>query len=313
MKSVIVLLILVTAAACSAREPAEAVRFLDAHSHFVLPGLSPDDEIALFRSAGVAGVVIMHPDPEVLLSVAGRNSGYVIPFISIARLPDMQGLRLGADTAGILEDLHDAGSVCGFGEIPTRIQPPTEASDALALQNPFREAIYELAAVRGVPVNMHVDLNSPELIEAVGAIAASHRGMPMILAHAGWGAGPDIIEGLLAAHPNIYTDLSIRLDPRNGWGDPPVPRPDGPNTLSVLDEAGALQGAWRDLMERYPDRFLFAMDITGSGGGGREQRIGELLALATKAFEGLSEATRAAVAHGNLERLLADCPSLRGG
>lgn len=277
--------------------PRDQVPYIDAHSH-LLTVISPDEEIALFRKAGLAGVVIMYPDIEALEGVATRNRGYVIPSASVARTAQAAGLRLGPDTATVLGRLQGQGAICGFGELPTRFAPNPYPSDAASITAPERRAIYALAAARGVPVSAHVSLETPETIAAVEAMAAAYPAMPLILAHAGWGADADLIGRLMAAHPNLYADLSIRLDPT---------RADNPNlALSILTPDGALEPEWRAVIERFPGRFLFAMDITESQ---RHGRMSELLAAARTAFAPLAPEVEAAVAHGNIQRLMRGCPA----
>ena len=75
----------------------------------------------------------------------------------------------------------------------------------------------------------------------------------------------------------------------------------------MLDANNALQPEWRRLMERYPDRFLFAMDISPTGPRGRDQRAVELADIARKALSVLLRASQEAIAHGNVEKLLQDC------
>jgi Amidohydrolase len=297
--------ILIASQAGCAQEP---INYMDAHSHLQLPGVSTAEEIAAFKNAGIAAVVIMHPEPEQLEVLASQYPGYVIPFISIARLPETAGIRLSEDSAERFAALYEAGAVCGFGEIPTRLVPATDPNDAAALLNPNRKKIYAYANAHSVPVNMHVDLNTPEVIAAFGSIAASYPSMKVILAHAGWTAGPEVVEKLLSEHPNIYVDLSIRLDPLVGFGNPPVPRPNGPNPLSILTAEGALQGPWQELVSRHADRFMFAMDVSSTGVNGRHKLIGELRADAEHAFNGLPRSAQEAIAHGNLEGLIQSCP-----
>jgi predicted TIM-barrel fold metal-dependent hydrolase len=279
------------------------VPYIDAHSHIV-SSMTPDEEIARFRRAGLAGVAIMHPDPEALQDIAARNPGYVIPFISAARTPEMRGFRLGEDTASHYAALQAAGATCGFGEIPTRLVPNPDPSDDIALTNRFRWKIYDLANARGMAVNVHVSLETPQVIAAAERIARAHPNMKLVLAHAGWVAGADVIGRLMAAHPNIYADLSVRLDPVAGWSAPGTTGPAVSNGISILDANGSLQPAWRTLLERFPDRFLFAMDITGAD---RPEQLEALLATAKVALGALPINAQHAIAHGNFERLVRGC------
>lgn len=292
-------LALAVTAAVGARAASDRVPYVDAHSH-LLTAISPDEEIALFRAAGLDGVVIMYPDVEALTRIARRNPGYVIPSVSVARTPEMKGLRLTPETPAAFARLAAKGAVCGFGELPTRYEPNPYPSDAASISAPVRERIYALAAARRLPVSIHVSLAGPEVIAAVEAVASKHPDMPLVLAHAGWVADANLIRRLMAAHPNLYADLSIRLDPA---------RPDNRNlALSILTPDGTLRPEWRALIERYPGRFLFAMDITEAD---RHGRMAELLAAARQAFAPLPREVEAAVASGNIRRLMAACASAK--
>ena len=300
--SAIALLVSAGLAGCAGMSGAAPVRYVDAHSH-VVPNMTTAQEISLFRETGVDRVVIMSPEPAVLRDFSQQGAGYVTPFVSLARLNQMTGLRLDAGSASAFAALDASGEVCGFGELPTRLEGANGVSDAVSLANPYRVAIYDLANARGLPVNIHVSLETPEVIAAVAAIVATRPAMQLILAHAGWVADAETIGRLMQAHPNLYADLSVRLDPTGGFpasGE----RPAVQNSISILQPDGTLQPEWRVLIERFPDRFMFAMDVTGME---RPVHIRELLATARKAFAPLPRDVEAALAHGNIERLIGAC------
>lgn len=289
-------------ASANAKAGAEPViRYVDAHSH-VVPAMTAAQELAMFRNAGLAGAVIMNPDPIVLAEFAKEGPGYVTPFVSLARLNQMTGLRLDANSAAAFAALDDVGSVCGFGELPTRLEGANGVADAVSLASPYRQAIYDLANTRGRPVNIHVSLETPEVIAAVEAIVATRPRMQLILAHAGWVADAATIGRLMEAHPNLYADLSVRLDPAAGLSE--AGRPEVQNGISILQADGSLRPEWRAVIERFPDRFMFAMDITGTE---RPAYIRELLATARTAFAALPPDVETALAHGNIERLIGNC------
>jgi predicted TIM-barrel fold metal-dependent hydrolase len=279
----------------SARDTAP-VRYIDAHVHLtaIMP---PAEEFAQLRAAGVARGLVMHPEPGELAAAAAGTPDFAVPFISIARTPAQRGLRLDATTAATLAAMHGRGEVCGFGEIPTRIEPRTLPNDAAALLAPDREAIYAAANRSRVPVNMHVSLASAETEAAIVSIARRFPRMPIILAHAGWETGAEVMTRLMSAHRNIHADLSIRLD---------NPRSAAPNevALSIVMPDGALKPEWRTVITRFPDRFLFGLDISGDR---RPLRIAALVADAKVTLGGLPQPVEEAVAHGNVERLIGTC------
>ncbi len=67
--------------------------------------------------------------------------------------------------------------------------------------------------------------------------------------------------------------------------------------------------AWRAVMERHPDRFLFAMDINSFGP--RYTITADLVKTGRKALASLPRPLAEAVAHGNAERLLRGCAALK--
>lgn len=161
-------------------------------------------------------------------------------------------------------------------------------------------AIYAAAAASGAPVIVHTDLADPANLAAVEAATTAYPNMHFVLAHLGWTAGPELIGRLLDAHPNLYTDVSIRFDPPGS-----LPWRNNGLDLSILTSDDTILPAWRAVIDRHPDRFLFAMDINSFGP--RYQMAVQLVDVARKALAPLPRPTQEAIAHGNGEKLLAGC------
>ena len=265
------------------------VPLLDAHTHLMIENLTADEEIALLKKAGVDRVLLMHTDPDALAALARKYPGFVIPSLSLAR-PNVKGLHLDADTGPLMLRLRQARQSCGFGEIPGFIFG----------DNPDFRSIYAAAAATGAPVNIHTDLARPENIAALEAAASAFPKAHLVLAHLGWTAGPDLIGRLLDAHPNLYTDVSIRFEPPGS-----LPWRNNGLDLSILTADRTLQPGWRAVIERHPDRFLFAMDINSFGP--RYTITDELVATARTALAPLPRRIQQAIGHANAERLLAGC------
>jgi len=274
---------------------ARNVRYIDVHSH-LFKAMPAEEEVAAFRRAGVAGVILMWPDPVPLAEAGRKNPGYVLPWLSLSAL---NGSVTSPSTGAEFIAARDKLGFCGFGELATRLAPPNpQVSDAAFVSDPNRVKIYDAAEARGTPVNMHVSLVEAETRTAVEQIVASHPHAPFIIAHGGGGIGPDVIAQLLAAHPNLHFDLSGPMSP---------PRPGAERPTAALAADGALRPEWRALFERYPDRFMWAMDVQSvdSVAG-----IPQKLAAARTAFAALPLATEEAIAHGNIERVLGGCGGL---
>ena len=273
------------------------VPYIDVHSH-LFKAMSADDEVAALRKAGIAGVILMWPDPVPLADAAKKNPGYVIPWISLSAL---QGTVVTDNTAAEFVRARDALGFCGFGEMATRLPPPNaQVSDAAFVSDPRRVKIYDAADAKGTPVNMHVSLVEPDTMAAIEKIVGSHPHAQFVIAHGGGGITAEQIGKLLAAHPNMSFDLSGPLSP---------PRPGGPaRATGALAADGSLKPDWRAVMERYPDRFMFAMDTQSVDS---VAAIPDKLAAARKAFAPLPLAIEEAIAHGNAEKMLKGCGGLK--
>ena len=297
----ILLLAALPGAARSAQNPAP-LQFVDTHSH-LLPNMSPEEEVAMLKRAGVTAVFVMSL-PEQQQDLVRRYPGFVVPFVGFARSPSATQPPLDDATLAAFGRMMDAGQACGFGETGTMMDPREEPE--VSLLSARYAKFFAMANSHHAPVAYHVDLTQPVVSDAFGRVAGQYPDMTLIMAHAGFNAGADVADRLLAAHRNIYVDVSIRLDPVNAYGDPPLAGL-GPNTRSMMDAEGMLKPDWRRVMERFPDRFMFGMDLAPTGPKGREQRAVELTDIARQALGVLPRATQETIAHGNAERLLSRC------
>jgi predicted TIM-barrel fold metal-dependent hydrolase len=264
--------------------------FFDAHTHMMVENLTPDEEVALLKKAGIAHVLLMHNEPEVIAALARKYPGFVIPSLSFTR-PTSKSVHLDENAGPLVTSLYADHAICSVGEIG--------GGSFDAASAPLR-LIYAAAAASGAPVNVHTDIGKAENLAAVEAALSTYPKMKFVLAHLGWTAGPDLIGRLLDAHPNLYTDMSIRLDPPGS-----LPWRNNGLDLSILRADNTFQPEWRALIERHLDRFLFAMDINSFG---LRYTITEVLvSTARKALAPLPQPVQEAIAHGNIERLLGGC------
>src|SRR5579872_4267390 len=141
-----------------AADTAAPLAFLDMHTHMMVEGITPDDEIARLKQAGIARVLLMHPEPEVVAAFAKKYPGFVIPALSIAR-PSVKGIHLDDKTGPLMAARYASHDICAFGEIPA-----AGFADGDAMRS-----IYGAAEASGAPVIVHTDLANPANIAAVEA------------------------------------------------------------------------------------------------------------------------------------------------
>ena len=280
-------------APCSWAADRRNVRYVDAHSH-LFESMRADEEIAAFRKAGVGGVLIMWPDPYPLRTLADQNPGYVVPMLSISADKTI----LTDDSVMTFVRARDNMGICGFGEFATRLQSNGNMSDAASISDPRRLKIYAAAEGKGTPVNMHVSLAEPETVAAYEKIVAAHPRVPFILNHGGLTAGPELLGRLLATYSNLYVELSGRLTP---------PTAAQPRPQSALTMDGSLKPEWRALIERFPDRFMFGMDVQSVES---VEGIAGRVAIARAAFAPLPQAIEEAIAYKNISRVMKGCSGL---
>jgi hypothetical protein len=285
--------LLVHAAPVALAAEARSVRYVDAHSH-LSEDTNPDELIAAFRKAGVGGVLIMWVDPYPLRRLADLNPGYVVPMLSISADKTI----LTDTTAASFVRARDGMGICGFGEFATRLLSNGGMSDAASISDLRRLKIYDAAEAAGTPVNMHVSLAEPETVAALERIVADRPHVPFILNHAGLTAGPDLLARVLATYPNVYAELSGRLTPPNAQ----QPRPQ-----SALTADGALKPEWRALFERFPDRFMWGMDVQSTASAAS---IPSRLVTARTAFASLPQAIEENIAWRNISRVMKGCSGL---
>ncbi len=266
------------------------LQFIDMHAHYMIENITPDEEIGLLQRVGISRAVFMHNNPAELAAIARKYPDFVIPSLSLTR-PRPGAVALDENTGATFKKLYDEHAVCALGEIGGGTFGPDS--------EPLRR-IYQALSETGAPVIFHIDLNKPEIVAGVEKALKDYPKMKFVLAHLGWTAGPELIGRLLDAHPNLFTDISIRADAPGSlaWRNQGL-------DLTVLQADETFQPGWRKVIDRHPDRFVFATDINSFGP--RYTIEQQLVDTARKALAPLPRRTQEAIAHGNAERLLGAC------
>jgi hypothetical protein len=262
----------------------------DAHSHVNPSNLSAERLIALARGAGLSGVILFGPS-EHTLRAQRENPEFAFPFADIPRDRRTRQLLLNEETLASLQEQLETGVMRGIGEIPWRHFPNPE--DGYPADGPIALQVYDLAASYNVPVTVHVEYEySGELERAL----EHNREVVIIWAHAG-DAQPALIGELMRKHGNLYADLSAR--------NPFFRRRLPPEEQSPTNEDGVLKAEWRSVLEEFPDRFLFGLDL---GSGDRHSIITELMEYYRTVLAQLTPETAEKIAHETAESLVGGDP-----
>lgn len=110
---------------------------------------------------------------------------------------------------------------------------------------------------RAAPVMTHWEVyNWSRDWPSFDALYAAFPGVTFIWPHAGFGSAGQV-ETVLASRPNVVVTLSKKEKDPDSVTDKNLQAELGP---AIVDECGAILADWRGLLEKYPDRFLFATD-----------------------------------------------------
>ena len=209
---------------------------IDAHSH-VPNATAVDAYVAAMKRHNVTKVVLLgvggvQKDDEAWIAAAAKKyPGIVVPGAPVADPSD-------AGVEKVAQAL-DALKARALGEVHGR-----QVSRKIDRDPASFAKLLELAAARGVPVVLHEEL-SDGAVKQLDAALAAHRKTTVIVAHGGEGP-PARIDGLLARHANLRVDLSGMHFQRKP---------------ALATESGPLDPAWKQVIEKHPDRFLMGVDV----------------------------------------------------
>ncbi len=245
---------------------------IDAHSHYTADDariLPPEDVPAILDAAGVRRLAVTAAPPELAQKLYAHAPGRVIPLLGV--------YGEGVDKANWLQDADlpekaaarlATGRWAGIGELHLF------AADA---NNPVYAELVRLAERHKLVLLIHGDA------EVVNRTFELAPGVRVLWAHLGTAPRPDILARMLARHPQLWIDTSVR-DERIA--------PDG----RLLPE-------WRALFLRHPDRFLVAVDAFSSN---RWRHYGEVAGQIRAWVEPLPAELKRKLLHDNAARLFAE-------
>jgi predicted TIM-barrel fold metal-dependent hydrolase len=219
---------------------APAAPFADVHLHYNWDqeeATSPQEAVQHLKANGVVlGVVSGVPSPRAL-KLREAGGAWIIPLFSPythhrGRLDWHRDPQVVDKARRALE----SGRFHGIGEVHFI------AGAGPAWDNPVFQGLLDLAREHDVPVLIHTESSSHDYFEPV---CRSHPEVRFQWAHAGTRLGPEEVGQLMAACPNVWTELSARDPQRYG-------------AFAAAD--GELQPGWRALFERFPERFMTGSD-----------------------------------------------------
>lgn len=253
---------------------------IDAHSHYTATdaeALSPADIVATLDAAGVSRIVVTGTPPEVAQRLHRHAPDRVLPFLGVyASAFDKATWMHDAQLPQRVQQQLATGHWVGIGELHLF---------ARDVHSPVFEALVGLAVARGLMLMIHGDT---EVIDRVFALAPTAR---VLWAHLGTVPVPDLVDDSLSRHRDraLWVDTSVR-DERIAPG-------------------GVLLDEWRSLFERYPGRFVVAVDAFSTQ---RWKHYGEVVTTIRTWVDRLPPPLARRLLHDNAAAMLAGRqPSVR--
>ena len=281
-----------------AETTAGVLPLFDGHAH-MMPTWDADTLPDLVNNHQPLGLILLGTGPTHLLQNQDESvyvacaHGHVTTDLESNQTALLQSIigQLDSGARGIGEI-----SIRHFSSGPNAASTPPTAWD---FNHPFFLQLYQEAADRGVPLNFHYDYDGdtdvasvddmPAHIHIMDATLPLYESVVFIWAHSG-DTQPAVLDILMAAHPNLYIDISSR-NPLESY-DRPFPIEE-----QRLDEDdGTLKQSWNDLFETYPDRVLWGSDI---GPAGRLEQYGEVLEYYRGILNQLTPETAAKIGYQN--------------
>ncbi|MCU0809824.1 MAG: amidohydrolase [Thiobacillaceae bacterium] len=251
---------------------------IDAHAHYSMPDaqvLSPDAVLERLDAANVSRLVVTSSPPQLAQQLYRRAPQRVIPLLGVYGSDRDKGNWMrDPSLPARVETWLGEGHWAGVGELHLF------AADA---RNPVFERLVRIADAHRLVLMIHGD---EEVVSRAFELAPEIR---VLWAHLGTQPQPQRLARMLDRYPQqLWIDTSVR-DERIAPG-------------------GRLLPEWRALFERYPDRFVAAVDTFSVN---RWQQY-EAVVRQIRAWVGtLPEPLRSNLLHDNAARLFA--PFLQRG
>lgn len=246
-------------------------RYIDAHTHIGLKGMSLKEIIKKMDAEGIDLMVIMMTPTAIYDGTPPSDSGipdasetYPKRFISlyggeaITLLDSVvaKGSYTQAEEdqyTALLEDAMKSGKYRGFGEIALRhVLPDDKGADvAVPGDHPWMFIMSDIAAKYDVPIDIHMDIVAGEDngITGLEKLLDHNKKTKIIWSHTAWSrtnyksASVELMRQLLEKHPNLYSSIKIQTD------------------TAFMDENNKIKSEWLTLFKDYSERFMVGSDI----------------------------------------------------
>jgi len=233
-------------------------RFVDVHSHITEPGQDLDEIFAFMDANNIDRIILQG------MNIRGKMTGAdAITRDAAEQHPDKflalmyEFIPTDQQAIDYVRENMASGPFRGIGELFVNGHGMTYKGDSDILQ-----AIYTTVGERGGIVSSHWTIGSnsrnepgtdDKLSELENALEANPETI-FVLCHTGAGPPPvksnyqDMIEKLLASHPNLYMDIAgMHIDLYDSEGD--------------MTDLGKII---LNLMKKFPERFMVGFDMGGT-------------------------------------------------
>lgn len=253
---------------------AEPIEIFDAHLHYnwePKPYYQPDEVLALFKKHRITGILATsRPNTGTHALMDTKAEGlWVVPFIRPYRVrPDIQTWFNDPVIFELVQDEFKRGYYRGIGEFHLH---------GKAAESEWVKKTVDFAVANNLYLHAHSD------DEAIEILMRHNPKAQVIWAHTGFGLSTDRVAAMLAKYPKLWGELSYRG--------------------GIVDGSGKLTAEWRDLFEKFPDRFLLGSDTWVPE---RWASYGEIMSGYRAWLAQLPPKVAEQIANGNAKALFAD-------
>lgn len=218
----------------------EKTPFADIHLHYNWDQeeiIDPATVVKRLKDENVVLGVVSGMPSDYALKLSDAADGWIIPLFSpYITPPHRQSWFLDKKVVELASEGLASGKYKGIGELHLWSGLPPRSDNQILL------ALFKLAEQHDVPFLLHTESSDEKYMID---ICQQHSRVRILWAHAGGILKPGQVDSVIQQCPNVWVELSAR-DP---W-----------RYNSLVDEQGNFPDSWRDLVIKYPDRFMTGSD-----------------------------------------------------